>query len=310
MQLIAKLKKLSATQFEHLIYDLLVLSGLRNGVWRTPGPDAGRDIEGQVITVDMSENMTVERWYVECKRYNKSVDWPTVYQKISYAHNHGADFLMLATTATLSPRCKEEISRREVSKERPFVRVWDGPVLELMVARQPFVLVKYGLTKESRDVSESILPLVTTVSKVVQAAYGKSAFADAIDPALEFSAAIVELMSARLAEISAPGRGSARRFVRERDLYSWCEVAKDVDLAPCDSYGLRALLTAVRFYSGLSRIVVSHNATGRLTIRFDSEQQSKTMLDVLSVLSLWSNLEVRAETETIVLSLKQEDNHG
>src|SRR6185503_13599865 len=97
-RLIAQLRALTPTEFENLSYDLLVLSGLRNATWRTPGPDAGRDIEGEYLTVDLSETLSLERWYVECKHYTSAIDWPTIFAKIAYAQNHRADFLLLVTT--------------------------------------------------------------------------------------------------------------------------------------------------------------------------------------------------------------------
>lgn len=45
------MKTLSPTAFEHLIFDLMILTGLRNVVWRSPGADGGRDIEGDFLTV-------------------------------------------------------------------------------------------------------------------------------------------------------------------------------------------------------------------------------------------------------------------
>lgn len=42
------------TSFENLVYDLASSAGLRNAVWRTPGSDEGRDIEGEITTIDFS----------------------------------------------------------------------------------------------------------------------------------------------------------------------------------------------------------------------------------------------------------------
>ena len=83
--LVDKLKALTPGQFENLVYDLVTSAGLRNAVWRTPGSDGGRDIEGEMATTDFSGFHTITKWYVECKRYAASVDWPTVWEKIAYA---------------------------------------------------------------------------------------------------------------------------------------------------------------------------------------------------------------------------------
>ena len=101
---------------------------------------------------DLSENITMQKWYIECKRYNHSLDWPAVYNKISYADNQGADFLLLITTANLSPRCKEEIASRENTRMRPRIRVWDAPVLESIVLRHDILLAKYGLSGKKEKI--------------------------------------------------------------------------------------------------------------------------------------------------------------
>lgn len=65
---VARLKKLEPTEFENLTYDILFLSGVQNLRW------------AQVR----------QRWYVECKRYAQSLNWPTVYEKLTIAINHNA----------------------------------------------------------------------------------------------------------------------------------------------------------------------------------------------------------------------------
>src|SRR5262249_18026984 len=92
--LVGALKKLPPGEFENLAYDLLFLSGVQNLRWRTPGADGGRDLEGEVAVIDFSGETFRQRWYIECKRYAKSVDWPTVYEKLTVALNHQADFLL------------------------------------------------------------------------------------------------------------------------------------------------------------------------------------------------------------------------
>src|ERR1700737_1902420 len=103
----ARLLSLTATEFENLTFDLIQEHGLGNLVWRTPGSDGGRDIEGDLPTRDLSGSLTHQRWFVECKRYTSSIDWPTVWNKVSYAENIHADFLLIVTTTTLSPSVKQ-----------------------------------------------------------------------------------------------------------------------------------------------------------------------------------------------------------
>ena len=93
--ILTRLAHLSPREFENLVFDCARAIGIRNLIWRTPGPDGGRDIEGQVYTRDISGHEKIETWYVECKRYNKSIDWPTVWKKTSHADVLHADVFFL-----------------------------------------------------------------------------------------------------------------------------------------------------------------------------------------------------------------------
>src|ERR1700675_1626165 len=102
---------LTPTQFENLAFDLLTWRGMRNAVWRTPGADGGRDIEGAVDFRDLSGTIESSKWNVDSKRFTPSVDWPTVFEKVSYAKNHGAEYLLIVCTPSVSPRCRDEIEK-------------------------------------------------------------------------------------------------------------------------------------------------------------------------------------------------------
>jgi hypothetical protein len=106
------LKALTPQEFENFAYDLLLLSGMRNLVWRTPGADGGRDLEGEFSTIDFSGDHATQRWYIECKRYKSAIDWPTVHEKLAIAENHRADFLLFVTTSNFSSPCRDEVDRR------------------------------------------------------------------------------------------------------------------------------------------------------------------------------------------------------
>ena len=96
----------------------LFLSGIRNLKWRTPGSDGGRDLEGEFTSPDFSGDYVPQKWYIECKRYAKSLDWPTVHQKLSVAINHKADFLLFVTTANFSTQCRDEVDRHNERNPR------------------------------------------------------------------------------------------------------------------------------------------------------------------------------------------------
>ena len=232
--------KLSPRSFENLVYDLLVRRGLVNPVWRTPGADGGRDIEGVYPTVDLSGTSHVEKWYIECKRYEQSVDWPTVFEKLAYATNHGAEYLLICTTSTLSPKCRDEIATRERFGATPRVRAWEGHDLETFLSSDQLLLLKYSIGDNAEQQADlAVSPLLWASAKSSQNAYGFGVMSDhGPSVAVELAASLAELAAVGAERLKA---GSAQRwkFDQARDLYDWCDVmAPIVDLSQFDSYGL------------------------------------------------------------------------
>lgn len=261
--LLDQLRKVTPTTFEHITYDVLVSAGLRNAVWRTPGADGGRDIEGDFPATDLSGALHLQRWYIECKRHAATLDWPTVYGKIAYAANQDADFLLLVTTAHLSPQCKSEISAHEASRRTPRIRAWDATSIERAVSQFPQVLIKHGLFAPEKQIIEGILPLSLAVSRACQAAYGEAS-GGSPSPALEFAAAIGELLWVRVDSATKGIVLSADAFDSTDDSYPWFTVDAGIDLSVIDRHSLRALLTAFRYVTGAKTVSIKARSTGTM----------------------------------------------
>lgn len=251
MTLIQLLKNLSPTEFENVIYDVCVKSGLRNAVWRTPGPDGGRDIEGFANTVDFSGQYHSDRWYVECKRYSNTLDWPTVREKISYADNHAVDSLLIATTANISPQCRSEISIWNSRRMQLQVRTWDATNIATVLSKHPDVLVKHGLWTGTSVVPASFLPASRLLSSVTLSAYSELVFRGEDLPSLELAASLSELLIVRLGDAEA-GRPFVRRESGVGDMYDWLTVRSEsgATLERFDKFGLRAILSLIRHLLG------------------------------------------------------------
>ena len=142
---LAKLKRLPPDVFEILTYDLLFLSGLRNLSWRTPSADGGRDIEGEFSVLDFSGETNIQKWYIECKRYENALNWPTVFEKLSIAENHNADYLLFVTTSNFSVPCRDEVERHNRLR-RVKIRIWPFYRLAHQLSIHGQVAVKYGLS--------------------------------------------------------------------------------------------------------------------------------------------------------------------
>lgn len=148
---IKSLGDINDREFENLTFDLLTVLGIRNLVWRTPGADGGRDLQGEVITRDFSGEFRREIWYVECKVRKASLSWPDVFEKIAYAQNHNADVLLICCSNTLSPKCKDEINIHNAALRRPILRFWERAEILQRVEVQPMLAAKYELASPSAD---------------------------------------------------------------------------------------------------------------------------------------------------------------
>jgi hypothetical protein len=312
--ILTKLKRLDATVFENLVYDLLTRRGLSNAMWRTPGADGGRDIEGQFVVMDLSGTLRIERWYVECKRYSASIDWPTLSQKLAYAENHHADYLLLCTTATLSNPCRNEIALRDRRGMRPYVRAWEGHDLANLIARDELLSVKYGFARTEPARHVATLPLLWLAAKSIQDAYGSAAIHGEDRPSLEAAAALAELAVVQ-AEALVSARSTVFAFVGTRDGYSWCRCGAGTDLKAFDRYGLRAVLAVMRLFSGANvvRLTVgsarypqtTNNRRRRLPSRTLSispgPTPSRAFTNAMNAITIAANLEWRRTRDAVIV---------
>jgi len=305
--IIKQLVRLPATKFEQLTFDLVIAVGLHNAVWRTPGADGGRDIEGDYPSVDMTGTTALQRWYVECKRYSATVDWPTVHPKLAYAQNRAAQFLLLVTTAHLSPQCKSEIDIHNAKRVAPSIRVWDATTLGRVVAHHPQLLVKYGLSVPEKQVVGAFLPLSLAAARATQAAYG-AASSGTVSAPLEFAAAASELLWVRVKAAANEIPPGAHATAPSTDLYGWLTVESSCDLTRFDRYGLRAIVTAIRYVTGAATVTAKKRASDPPhTIRIRPvggtlSASAPSARNLLRDLSLWSNIHVRVNADgTIIL---------
>lgn len=247
------LKNLSPTQFENLTFDLVVLAGLRNAQWLTPGADGGRDIEGLWPIQDFSGSTRVEHWYIECKHYSASLDWPTVYKKISYADNNHADFLLIVTSSTLSPACKRELGIWEKKYRTPKIRYWDKTTILAKISIHPYLLEKYQLVSTPIQLDDKFNALIKLMSRTIYAAYGHDIFHNAIrNQELELAGNLQVLLEKKTSEKNSTSRG----FLRDSDCFEWCDIENDISMELFDAEGIRVILSAIRLVSKSERVKI------------------------------------------------------
>lgn len=295
---------LTSDQFENLTFDLLQAAGLKNLIWRTPGADGGRDIEGEFVSLDFSMRHQHQKWHVECKRYSNSIDWPTVWQKIAYAESRGADFLLLVTNSNPSPACETEIEKWNRQKKSAIVRVWRGYELEGILRNYPRVAAKYGLLGKSVDAQLSLQSLTFEAMKLAQSSYVAQGLGQSNELTLEANAALSELISLRYDQIMTYGR-MIRESSNTKPIYEWLSWS-----GPCEGWddaGIRALLTMARYLTSSTTINVDCSGA-ELLFRFEGPRFEINGVGETALIevALWSDAEiVKIDPDCIKLSSRQ-----
>lgn len=243
--------RLTPTEFENLTYDLLSARGLANATWRTPGADGGRDIEGRWSHVDLSGEQTTETWYVDCKRYAKSVDWPTVFNKLSYAVSNSANYLLIVCTPSISPACRTEANRWNEKRASPLIRVWEAHYLEVLLAAHPDIAAKYGYADKTVLQLPGFLDVVMEANKAAAAAYTRAELLteQGSSKELEYAASLADFSAEKMKlygikknflEITA--------FCLPKDGYEWLRWS-GIDRVEIDRSTVRTILCFIRLLS-------------------------------------------------------------
>lgn len=287
------LDDLEPDEFENLTFDLVSIAGLRNVVWRTPGADGGRDIEGDYSTTDFSGERSIQKWYVECKRYSSSIDWPTVWKKISYADSNGADFLLMVTNNNPSPNCETEIAKWNVGRRSPQVRLWRGYRVDQILKAYPAIGMKYGLRTAGNVPDVEFLPLLTELMKISQASYTAIEFGGDPVSGLEVASSMSELISLRMDQLRRIGWISTVEELAIPPRYSWLDW-KNLRRR-WDSAGMAAFLSAFRHYLGAARVVVEEDQECAVLTSINARAPiTPTTEDALTKLAIWANIEIQS----------------
>ncbi len=289
------LKNLSATEFEGLVYDLMLRMGFRNCVWRTPGRDSGRDIQGVLSVQDISGFSRNETWYVECKKYQGTVSWPLVWEKISYAESNSADFLLVVTSSRLSPQAIDEVEKWNSERRGLKVRYWSKSNLEIMLKSFPDISIKYGLLKNPiKEAAVSILQLTLMLAKYANLVFSNKVFLNKEGNEVEVLHSISELISARVDEIHKTERIGSVPFSSARDCISFAVDEGLLERTKLDKYFLRALLEVLAYHSRPSEIIVS-SSYERLTIIYGFAMNDALLAD-LHTMANWGSARIIGDT--------------
>lgn len=296
------LHELTPNEFENLTLDLLSHLGLKNAVWRTPGRDGGRDIQGDIYTDDFSGYTSHQSWYVECKQYASTVSWPVVWEKIAYAESNSADVLLVATTSTLSPQAIDEVNRWNERRKTPSIRFWGGHEVQRRINMFPDILVKYDLSAlPVRDAAVSLLALSKVLLKYSNTIEAHIEFGHPPEQHIAAIQSISELMSARIEEIEAFGKPLTQPFRSAFDGYTWLQGAAVLETARLDRFAVRAVLALVRASLSTPSITLYLDSRGRPATQIAAVPP--TLLDDLRTLAFWGGIRLDYQSQSIAMEI-------
>ncbi len=295
------LNDLSPSEFENLSLDILSRLGLKNSVWRTPGRDGGRDIQGDEYIDDFSGHASHKSWYVDCKRYSGTVSWPTVWEKIAFADSNHADVFLLITSSTLSPQAIDEVNRWNNSRRTPSVRFWNGHDLDHRLRLHPDIQVKYGLSPQPiKDSALGIIKLSKVLLNYTNNIAAQKEFGKFTDRFLVAIQAQSELITARLSEIENYGRIIVQPFRNKIDTYEWLENTENFSFPGFDRFVLRAIFSLVWCYSKTEEMKLKTDNQLNM-IKLYGSNLPATLLDDLEVLGFWGSIKVNLTSEMVIL---------
>jgi len=309
--LLAKLKALSPMAFENVVYDCLSQFGLENITWRTPGRDGGRDLEGSYFLTDFSGQRYSEKWYIECKKYSKTIDWPTIREKLSYAESNQADFLLFITTSSISPQAQDELHKWNSINGKPKIRVWPGYLLETTLQNMPTITIKYHLSPNAtNDAAISILPLSMLALKFIDAAYASHVFNVSSSPLVEASAALSNLLTFRLEQIEQFGTWYSSNL-RPLDMYEWLIYNGGFDKLSIDRHVTRALVCTYKCMVNSQQVIMKDDPPNGILISSDGNRDlSENQRKDLKLISMWGNCEITLRGNDIKLRRRHSDESG
>ena len=293
---VQRISSLSPREFENFVFDCMKVIGIRNLVWRTPGPDTGRDIEGEVYIRDVTGFEDRQSWYIECKNYSRSIGWPIIWEKIGHANCLGADVLFVVTNSNPSPNCETLIAEWNEKKKKPTVRVWRGYDFPPFLRANPSLAISYGLLDSQTIVKTGITQMTTILMSITQSAYSAYLFEQSGLISLETAAALTELISHRICDVEKYGKFVFGPKVENPFQYAWL---KDEGCpTKWEDVSIRTILTYVHYLTNCESIHVEfHNEsvyfdlTGiRDNIDFDKDSSFKEIL-------LWCKAELIANSE-------------
>ena len=144
--------RLTATEFEQFIFELLPRLGYVNVDWRkgtgfdSSPSDSGRDIVAELPREEPDGTRYNEKWFVDCKHYRRGVPPAELSNLLTWSEAERPDVALFTLSNFLSNASKNYLESYIRNNRPPFkVRHWELPKLEKLSAKKHGLLRKFEL---------------------------------------------------------------------------------------------------------------------------------------------------------------------
>ncbi len=140
--------KLKRKDLEECIYWLLDAMGAKDLEWRTGGTgdgaaDGGRDLEARFFTPGDEGELTSQKWWVECKGRDGTVESSEVKAAVNNALAfEGLNYVVIATNTQFSNPTRDWVKEWQRKHPAPKIQLWDKAQLERYLSRHPDVVLR------------------------------------------------------------------------------------------------------------------------------------------------------------------------
>jgi hypothetical protein len=155
-------KNLDSTQFEEFCFDLMGECGFTNVDWRKGTPkdaspaDRGRDISAELERHDVDGHVYRERWFVDCKHYERGVPPDALHATVAWALAERPDTVLFIASGFFSNAAKDWMASIDAANSFR-VRAWEMPQLRRLLADRLDLAFRHEVeTAALRRVSEII----------------------------------------------------------------------------------------------------------------------------------------------------------
>lgn len=134
--------KISSTEFEELCFEIILRHRFSKVIWRQGGADNGRDIEAKLSINNSFIGQYEQKFFFECKKYEKGVPPEKLYSKVAWADAERPQHLVIIVSSYLSNNCRTWIEK--IEKQKPYhIHIIEGKDLIKLITPHIDLLNKY-----------------------------------------------------------------------------------------------------------------------------------------------------------------------